>query len=198
MGSGDAGHGDSNVEADQGGVAEGDAQAGERLGWEDDPADSADLAERDRQVDSVLRAARVWVAVVARSVAEVGDSVTLSQLRVLVVIATRGPVNLGAVARELRVHPSNATRICDRLVAARLLRRDEDPNDRRHLALTLTPKGRRLVDQMMRHRRAAVAEVVARMPEVQRRRLAGALDAFASAAGEVTDVETSMLGWQES
>ncbi|GAA2759590.1 MarR family transcriptional regulator [Actinopolymorpha rutila] len=174
--------------------------AEEKVGADErvEPKERDDRDERDRQVDSVLQAARVWVAVVARSVAEVGDTVTLSQLRVLVMIATRGPVNLGAVARELQVHPSNATRICDRLVAARLLRRGEDPNDRRHLALTLTPKGRQLVDQMMRHRRAAVADVVARMPEAQRRRLAGALDAFASAAGEVTDVETSMLGWRES
>ncbi len=186
MGSGDAGHGDEHVDA------------GQRDGTDANAGETTERLEQNRQVDAVLRAARVWVAVVARSVAEVGESVTLSQLRVLVTISTRGPVNLGAVARELGVHPSNATRVCDRLVAAGLLRRDEDPSDRRHLALTLTPKGRRLVDQMMRHRRAAVADVVARMPETQRRRLASALDAFASAAGDVTDVETSMLGWRES
>ncbi|WP_354263237.1 MarR family transcriptional regulator [Arthrobacter sp. OAP107] len=43
------------------------------------------------------------------------------QLRVLVLIHTRGPQNPGGVAAELGVHASNATRVCDRLVAAELL-----------------------------------------------------------------------------
>ena len=62
------------------------------------------------QVSSVMRASRVLVSVVARSIAEVEDVVTLPQLRVLVMIASHGPQNLGSVAAALGVHPSNATR----------------------------------------------------------------------------------------
>ncbi|WP_427170258.1 hypothetical protein [Arthrobacter sp. 92] len=72
----------------------------------------------DAQVDAVLRAANVLLRVVAQSVVEVEDVVTSPQLRVRVLIATRGPQNPGAVATHLGVHPSNSTRICDRLVNA--------------------------------------------------------------------------------
>ncbi|GAP55516.1 transcriptional regulator, MarR family protein, partial [Arthrobacter sp. Hiyo6] len=64
----------------------------------------------DAQVDAVLRAANVLLRVVAQSVVEVEDVVTSPQLRVRVLIATRGPQNPGAVATHLGVHPSNSTR----------------------------------------------------------------------------------------
>lgn len=142
-----------------------------------------------------MRAAQVLVAVVARSVAEVEDLVTLPQLRVLVMVATRGPLNLTAVADGLGVHPSNATRTCDRLVVAGLLDRRDSPGDRRQLELTLTRRGEQLIASVLRHRREAIAEVVGRMPAAQRRQLAGALDAFADASDEVTDPALSLLGW---
>lgn len=138
----------------------------------------------ERQVDSVMRAARVLLAVAAQSVAEVEDIVTSPQLRVLVLIATHGPQNLGAVAADLGVHPSNATRTCDRLVHAGLIERGEDAHDRRFSKLVLTEKGKKLVEQVMGHRREAIALVLERLSETARTSLAMAMDAFAEAAGE--------------
>ncbi len=43
------------------------------------------------EIDAVMLAARVFVAVTAQSVASVEDQVTLPQLRILVMIASRGP-----------------------------------------------------------------------------------------------------------
>src|SRR5689334_23908448 len=91
-----------------------------RDGWSDD-------------VEATMLAARALVGISAQSLADVDDVVTPPQLRVLVMIASRGPSNLGAVARSLGVHPSNATRACDRLVTAELLDRRDDPADRRNL-----------------------------------------------------------------
>ncbi|WP_251046271.1 MarR family winged helix-turn-helix transcriptional regulator [Arthrobacter sp. ISL-85] len=136
-----------------------------------------------REVEAVMQAADTLLGVVARSVAEVEDVVNTPQLRVLVLIHTQGPQNLGAVAAELGVHASNATRICDRLVAADLLERREDPADRRYVRLELTPKGKSLVDSVLNHRRQAIAEVISRMPSGRRPALAAALEAFAAAAG---------------
>ncbi|WP_286403807.1 MarR family winged helix-turn-helix transcriptional regulator [Pseudarthrobacter defluvii] len=136
-----------------------------------------------REVEAVMRAADTLLRVVARSVAEVEDVVNTPQLRVLVLIHTRGPQNLGGVAAELGVHASNATRICDRLVAAGLLERREDPADRRYVRLELTAKGHALVDSVLDHRRQAIGEVISRMPSGRRPALAAALEAFAAAAG---------------
>ncbi|MFP3580048.1 MarR family transcriptional regulator [Arthrobacter sp. SIMBA_036] len=136
-----------------------------------------------REVEAMMRAADTLLRVVASSVAEVEDVVNSPQLRVLVRIHTRGPQNLGGVAAELGVHASNATRICDRLVAADLLERREDPADRRYIWLELTAKGRALVESVLNHRREAIAEVMSRMPAGRRPALTAALEAFAAAAG---------------
>lgn len=145
-----------------------------------------------RQVDAVMAAARVLVAVVANSVSEVEDQVTLPQLRVLVLLATRGPLNLVAVAVSMGVHPSNATRAVERLVVAGLVHRRDDPTDRRHVILTLTSDGQALVDSVFARRRAAIEQVVQRMPQTKRRALPGAFESFADAAGEVPEAQTEM------
>lgn len=147
------------------------------------------------QVGAVMRATRVLVAIIAQSVAEIEDVVTLPQFRVLVMVAAQGPLNLRAVASGLGVHPSNATRACDRLVAGGLLDRRDDPADRRNLVLTLTDEGRRLIDSVMQRRHAAIGVVLAQMPPQNRRTLAADLAAFADAAGEIPDLHSSPLGW---
>ena len=142
-----------------------------------------------------MLAARALIGISAQSLAAIDDVVTPSQLRVLVMIASRGALNLGAVARGLGVHPSNATRACDRLVVAGLLDRRDDPADRRNLLLQLTEEGRTLVDQIMDRRRHAIAEVLGRMPALQRTALIPVLVTFAEAAGEMDDEHLWSLGW---
>lgn len=137
-----------------------------------------------------MRAARVLAGVVAESVAKVESVVTPPQLRVLVLAGTRRTLNLTDVAAALDVHPSNATRTCDRLVDAGLLSRTQATGDRRQLRLVLTSSGQRLVQSVMRHRRIAVEQILVRMPATARRRMAGVLEAFAAAAGEPTDDDT--------
>ena len=148
-----------------------------------------------RQVDAVMAAARVLVAVVASSIAEVEDTVSVPQLRVLVMLATQGPLNLVAVAEALGVHPSNATRTVERLVVAGLVDRRDVPTDRRNVSLTLTAEGRTLVDSVFEHRRAAIERVISRMPENKRRALPAALESFADAAGEVPDDHAGDMQW---
>ena len=87
------------------------------------PVDDRPSAE---QTDAVLRASRALVGIAATSLTAVEDVVTVPQWRVLVLIFTRGPMNLASVAAELDVNPSNASRTCDRLTKAGLLDRHFD------------------------------------------------------------------------
>src|SRR5262249_52051973 len=131
--------------------------------------------------------------IAAASIAEVDDSVTVPQLRVLVMVDTRGPLNLAAVAAGLDVNPSNASRICDRLIRAGLLDRQESPDDRRNITLRLTDAGRGLVNKVTRHRRTAITRVLRGMDPGDRERLKTALDRFATAAGEPAPDDATMI-----
>lgn len=136
-----------------------------------------------RAVDAALAAANVMMRVAARSVFEVEDRVTTPQLRVLMMIAAAGPQNLGAVAAELNVHPSNATRACEKLVRAGYVLRSDDPTDRRYVQLDLTEAGSQLVNHVLNQRRTQMTEVLANMSEQERTAVGVAFEVFASAAG---------------
>ncbi|KLL96274.1 MarR family transcriptional regulator [Rhodococcus sp. IITR03] len=149
----------------------------------------------DRQVEAVMSASRALVGIVAASVSEVEDRVSIPQLRVLVLVGTRGPLSLAVVADELGVDPSNASRTVDKLIKLGLLDRRDAPEDRRKLALTLTPSGTDLVQTVTDHRRDAIAAVLKRLSASQRDDLAAAFDVFADAAGEPATEDALTLLW---
>ncbi|MGB7818991.1 MAG: MarR family transcriptional regulator [Ornithinibacter sp.] len=141
------------------------------------PGDSPELAV-------ALRASRVFSAVIAASVAHAGAVVTPPQLRTLVLVATRREVDAATIASALDIHPSGATRLCDRLVGLGLMDRAASPTDRRRVVLTLTDAGADLVDSVMDHRRAALDAILDRMPPDGLRSLVAGLTAFSDAAEE--------------
>jgi len=145
-------------------------------------------------VDAVLVAARAFVGIVARSLAEPEAQLTPPQLRVLMIIATRGPLNLSDLSVVMRVHPSNATRAADRLVTDGYLDRQESAVDRRRTMLSLAPAGQALIDAIVKRRRIAFEEVLGRLTEREQRALGAGLTAFAAAAGEPAEPERP--GWE--
>ncbi|HET9076745.1 MAG TPA: MarR family transcriptional regulator [Acidimicrobiales bacterium] len=165
-----------------------------RGGTRTDPeADGAPPEEREL-VDAFLSASRALVAVAARSLAACGTEITLPQYRALVVLSGRGPQRVADLAEALDVLPSTATRMCDRLAAKRLLRRNRSPQDRRIVRVGVTEEGRRLVDRVSQARRAELRQVLDHLPPTGRSDLVEALRAFSSAAGEVPE-EDWALGW---
>ena len=145
-------------------------------------------------LDAVLVAARAFVGIVARSLAEADARFSPPQLRVLMIIATRGAMNLSDLSLAMGVHPSNATRAADRLVNNGYLDREESTADRRRTVLSLAPAGHALVAAIVERRRSAFEEVLARMSERDLRALGTGLAAFAAAAGEPS--EPDRPGWE--
>jgi DNA-binding MarR family transcriptional regulator len=138
----------------------------------------------DALTDAVLTASRLLVAVSAKSIAAVEDTITLAQFRLLVVLDSRGPMKLIGLADVLAVNPSAATRMVDRLVAVGMVDRRPNPATRREVVIGLTSAGHEVVLGVTERRRAEIAEIVARMPEHTRHGLVDALVAFAEAGGE--------------
>lgn len=151
-------------------------------------------ASSDDVVDAVLGASRVLVGVAARSLAGAGGDVTLPQYRVLVVLAARGPRRVAELSAVLDVAPSTGTRMCDRLVRKRLVRRQRVPSDRRTVRVALTEAGVELVGEVTRRRRAEIGRILHRLPSADRAAVVGGLRALAAAAGEVPEQDFS-IGW---
>ncbi len=139
--------------------------------------------KQSNAIGAALAAANVMMRVAARSVVEVEDVVTTPQLRILMLISGSGPQSIGSVAAELNVHPSNATRPCEKLVRAGLIMRSPDPSDRRFVQLELTARGAALVEHVLSERRAAMAEVFAQLSPEERAKVTDAFELFAVAAG---------------
>jgi DNA-binding MarR family transcriptional regulator len=148
-----------------------------------------------QDVEVVLSACRLLVGVSARSVAAVEDRVDLIQLRILTVIASREVVTLGELAAAVGLHPSRASRGCDRLVETGLIDRDDNPADRRSVHLTLTGAGRAIVAEVAATRRAALEPALRNLDAEHRLALTSALERLTTKAGEPADTELWAMGW---
>ena len=112
-------------------------------------ASAAPLAPATTLLPDVLQFMQLLWAVVhrfettsKRMSSEMG--VTGPQRLVLRVVGLFPGVSAGDLAGVLHVHPSTLTGVLQRLVAQRLLRRANDPRDRRRAVLRLTARGRRV------------------------------------------------------
>jgi len=108
--------------------------------------------------------ARDWVDV----------DLTMSQLKMLFVLSSAmGPADrtaglrVGEVARRLGVTLPTVTAVMDKLVERGLVRRDEDPMDRRQHVCRLTAKGKALVHRLMAGRRAFTNALLEQLDEAE-------------------------------
>jgi DNA-binding MarR family transcriptional regulator len=152
-----------------------------------------EISVRDPAVDALLVASRALVAVAARSLADV-DDITLPQYRALIVVRNHPGMAVTDLADALDVHPSTATRLCDRLVRKHMIRRSQGTQDRRSTELHLAAAGRRLLDRVTDRRRRDLAAIAAKLPDDVRARAVDALVGFAEAAGE--PVGPDLFGWE--
>ncbi|HVT77801.1 MAG TPA: MarR family transcriptional regulator [Acidimicrobiales bacterium] len=146
--------------------------------------------------EALLAASRALVGVAARSVADIGD-VTLPQFRALVLVSSRPRTTVSDLAAAIGIHPTSATRLCDRLVQKGLLRRTEAVDDRRQTDLHLTDRGQRIVDEVTARRRRDLDAIVARMGPAAAQAATEALLAFAEAADDALG-HADVFGWDSS
>ena len=138
-------------------------------------------------VEEFLTASRALIGLAVHSLGSAPVDVTAPQHRVLVLLAGRGPQSVTEVAEELGVNRSNATRICDRLERAGLVRRSPSAEDGRVVRVDVTPDGLALVHAVTRSRREEIERVLRGMSAAERRSAVRALEAFNRAAGELED-----------
>ena len=84
----------------------------------------------------------------------------IGQLKAIFFISNRGSTTTGKLAEALKVTPSNATGIVNRLLEKNLITRTGDPDDRRVLLLRLTPLGDQAVAELRQKRQERKIELL--------------------------------------
>ena len=95
---------------------------------------------------------------------------TLPQAQVLRVLR-RGGILTGQLAAELRISAPAITQLTDRLVRKGLIERQAAADDRRCVLVTLSAKGRRLVDQFRKQRSEIFSGALAYLSEAEQARV---------------------------
>ena len=131
---------------------------------------SRDRTDVEETASAVLTASRALMGAAVRSIASVEDDVTLAQYRALVLLVSRGEQNVSDLAEALGIHPSTATRLCDRLVGKALVDRTASTESRREINLTVTAAGRGVVRAVSARRRKEVTKIVEQMSRDERQR----------------------------
>ncbi len=102
-----------------------------------------DLLALDRQVCFALAVASRTVISLYRPLLE-PMGLTHPQYLVMLALWEQAPLKVSTLAERLSLEPATLSPLLKRLEAAGLVTRDRDPRDDRALAVSLTPRGRRL------------------------------------------------------
>ena len=84
---------------------------------------------------------------------EDGGKLQLLQLHSLALIEEKGTITMKELAEHMRVTPPTATSLANRLVKMELLGRKHDPKNRRTVRLSLTLKGKKLLQKLFKRHR---------------------------------------------
>ena len=101
--------------------------------------------------------------------------ITPSQARCLVLLAVRPGASMKALAEALEVQSMSVLRVVDGLEERELLRRENDPADRRALRLFLTKSGEGMVEKIWRALDEIIEDACAHMSATDRKELARSL-----------------------
>jgi DNA-binding MarR family transcriptional regulator len=115
----------------------------------------------------------------------VENELSFSQVNVLMRLYHEGKCGVSRMGEEMGVTNAAASQAIDRLVNMGLIARVEDPIDRRAKQLSLTEKGRRLVDRAIIARSRWVEDLLASLTPEEQERITSALDLLTQAAGKL-------------
>jgi DNA-binding MarR family transcriptional regulator len=142
-----------------------------------------EIVELEQQVGRVIgqHAHSIWI----------DSGLTMTQLRSLFLITSKGSTNFRKLAKALGVTPSNVTGIVDRLVEQGLVSRIQNPEDRREMTLQATDKGKALVSNLKETGIKLMTQILSLLSLEELSALAQGLAAFIRAAdsykGQIKD-----------
>jgi DNA-binding MarR family transcriptional regulator len=100
---------------------------------------------------------------------------TLVQLHVLLMLKKEKHIKMTDVANSLKIALPTATSILDKLVSADLVSRKADENDRRNVILSLTEKGKDMLEKGMKARKEMMKKMLSNLSEDEKSTILNAM-----------------------
>ena len=142
-------------------------------------------------VEQVEAASRAIAASTTQASDSLQATASPTQIRALLVLRDTDGCSNAELAGQLKIFPSSASRITDRLTATGWITRQTAPQDRREIRLVLTPAGHRTVDQFVQNRRDIIGAVLTGMKRSEQMALLRGLTAYADAANRLNTTQES-------
>jgi DNA-binding MarR family transcriptional regulator len=120
-----------------------------------------------------------------RERARAGD-VTPQQAETLQIVAEKGAVSTSVLASLLGIDPSTASRNLAGLERAGLVSRKKAADDGRQTDVRLTPRGRRMAENVASEAMHRLGDLMDQLPRGERQKVTEALEILARLVGEAT------------
>ncbi len=102
-------------------------------------------------------------------------NITMPQMKVLLLLSENGALRVGVLAKHLNVSTPTITGIVDRLVREDLVKREDDPSDRRVVLNSLTGKGQAVMERLAQRSDAELQRMVVSLSAEEKTEIARSL-----------------------
>lgn len=96
------------------------------------------------------------------------EDITFSQFFLLELLAYEHSLKMTDIAAEMNSSLPAATALADKMVRSGLIQRTRNDRDRRVVNITLTARGKRLIDEMLRRREKMISKVFGKLTVKER------------------------------
>jgi DNA-binding MarR family transcriptional regulator len=136
--------------------------------------------------DSVLEVTPLVMRVIRKEFrSQRGPGFTVPEFRSLAFVNRSPGASLNEVADHLGLEPPTASKLVETLVQRGLVRREEDPDDRRRVRLNILPKGKVAIDKAYEHTRLFLVRRLAHLSDEERKTVLRSMELLKHAfAGE--------------
>src|SRR5689334_1454938 len=113
------------------------------------------------------------------------NGLSMPQFSILIQLHFRGVCGMSEVSERFEITPAAASQLVDKLVQSGLIRREEDPHDRRAKYLNLTDKGKELLQRNFDERYQWLDDLAEKLTASERAKVMEALEIMTRAAKEL-------------
>ena len=94
--------------------------------------------------------------------------ITMPQLVILELLNKKGTLIMSELAGSLSITTSAVTGLIDRMIKANLVMRSRDEKDRRIVKVTLIPKGKQVIENILRERKKVLLDIFGKFTQNER------------------------------